>query len=287
MPEEQTEDPYKQIDGRYKHYREDKVLENKRDLKNTVISTVMIIIGLLGILVFVYPITVASHINIGTILGCGLFAAIFGYGLFRRWVHSICEKLWSCKAGKAFLIAAMSVVTVVLALVVVITSNMVYAANARPEGRSTMVVLGCAVRNGGPSLMLRERLVAAEEYLKKNPEMPCIVSGGQGPDESISEAQCMYEYLVKHGIDKSRIYMEDKSTSTRENIRFSKEMIDTYGLPCDITIVTNEFHEYRAMKIADRQKIKAYSVPGNTAWWLLPTYYFREMAGVLYEWITG
>ena len=70
--------------------------------------------------------------------------------------------------------------------------------------------------------MLRERLIAAQDYLDENPEAVCVVSGGQGADESMSEAQCMRtKTSTEHGIAPERIYMEDKSTSTRENIKFS------------------------------------------------------------------
>lgn len=181
----------------------------------------------------------------------------------------------------------LALVTAALALVVVITYHMVYAACVKPKQDATVVVLGCAVRGGGPSLMLRERLIAAQDYLDETPEAVCVVSGGQGADESMSEAQCMYEYLTEHGIAPERIYMEDKSTSTRENIKFSAEIIRQNGLPDKMNIVTNEFHEYRAKRIADKQGIETGSIAGSTAWWLLPTYYVREMAGILYEWISG
>ena len=225
--------------------------------------------------------------NIGTLLGTGVFALLTLYGVFRAKIDKSVRKLWDKKAGKICLSFVLALVTSALALVVVITYHMVYAAHVKPKQDATVVVLGCAVRGGGPSLMLRERLIAAQDYLEENPEAVCVVSGGQGADESMSEAQCMYEYLTEHGIAPERIYMEDKSTSTRENIKFSAEIIRQNGLPDKMNIVTNEFHEYRAKRIADKQGIETGSIAGSTAWWLLPTYYVREMAGILYEWISG
>lgn len=247
----------------------------------------LLVIGVLGMLVFIYPVFRGSRVNIGTILGMGVFGLITLYVVFKKKIDGLFRRIWKRKVGKICLTAVMVIAAGGLALVTVITCNMVYAANEAPRSDATVVILGCAVRNGGPSLMLRERLIAAQDYLEENPEAVCVVSGGQGADESISEAQCMYEYLTEHGISPERIYMEDKSTSTRENIKFSAEVIRANGLPDKMNIVTNEFHEYRAKRIADRQGIETGSISGSTAWWLLPTYYVREMAGILYEWISG
>ena len=248
---------------------------------------IFLVLGILGVMVFVYPIMRGCRINIGTILGTGVFALLAIYGAAKRKIDGMVCGCWKRKAGRICLTVIMVAAAIVLALAAVITGNMVYAANEAPHSDATVVVLGCAVRNGGPSLMLRERLIAAKEYLDDNPAAVCVVSGGQGADESISEAQCMYEYLTEHGIAPERIYMEDRSTSTRENIKFSAEIIRANGLPDKMNIVTNEFHEYRAKRIADRQGIETGSIAGSTAWWLLPTYYVREMAGILYEWISG
>ena len=219
------------------------------------------IIGVLGMLMFIYPVLRGCHVNIGTLLGTGVFALLTLYGVFRAKIDKSVRKLWDKKVGKICLSIVLALVTIALALVVVITYHMVYAAHVKPKQDATVVVLGCAVRGGGPSLMLRERLIAAQDYLEEHPEAVCVVSGG--------------------------IYMEDKSTSTRENIKFSAEIIRQNGLPDKMNIVTNEFHEYRAKRIADKQGIETGSIAGSTAWWLLPTYYVREMAGILYEWISG
>ena len=248
---------------------------------------IFFIIGVLGVLMFIYPVFRGCHVNIGTLLGTGVFALLTLYGAFRAKIDRAVRNLWDKKAGKIGLSIVLVLVALALALVMVITYHMVYAAHVKPRQDATVVVLGCAVRGGGPSLMLRERLIAAQDYLEENPEAVCVVSGGQGADESMSEAQCMYEYLTEHGISPERIYMEDKSTSTRENIKFSAEIIRQNGLPDKMNIVTNEFHEYRAKRIADKQGIETGSISGSTAWWLLPTYYVREMAGILYEWISG
>lgn len=120
----------------------------------------------------------------------------------------------------------------------------------KADGTNTYaIILGAKVKgNGVPSLALKYRLDAAVEYLKQYPHVQVIVSGGQGKDEPISEASFMYTYLVEAGIKENRILQEDASTSTYENLQFSKEL-----LPEDetaVTIISSDFHLARAQLLA-------------------------------------
>ena len=160
---------------------------------------------------------------------------------------------------------------------------MILAANDPPEKETTVIVLGCKVNPNGPSLSLLKRLEAAYDYLTENPSVPCILSGGQGADEHISEAQAMYDWLTARGIDESRLFREDKSTSTFENLSFSQKIIETENLPPAVTIITNDFHQYRASRIAKRCNLECYSVSGETPLYLLPMYYVRELGGIFVE----
>ncbi|WP_249646204.1 YdcF family protein, partial [Lysinibacillus sp. D3C2_S12] len=89
-----------------------------------------------------------------------------------------------------------------------------------------MIILGAKVKPGGvPSLSLKSRLEVAVQYLTIYPHVKVIVSGGQGPDEDRTEASVMKDYLEPNGIEASRIIIEDQSTSTYENLVFSKELL--------------------------------------------------------------
>lgn len=90
---------------------------------------------------------------------------------------------------------------------------------------------------------LKDRLDTAKEYLRANPETIAILSGGQGKLEEISEAECMCRYLVNAGISKERLLMEAKSTTTRQNLRFSRKYMDYQH--DEVGIITNNFHVYR------------------------------------------
>ena len=124
--------------------------------------------------------------------------------------------------------------------------------------------------------------------MQKNPEAVCVVSGGKGSDEKISEAEAMRRYLVDKGLDESRIIMEDKSTSTFENIKFTFAITDKLALGRDITIVTDGFHQYRASLIAKKEgagEVKAYSAHTEPRY--APAYWVREWLGLTHFFVFG
>lgn len=233
---------------------------------------------------FLIPVVSHGILNIGNSTGILISLVIIIYGLFMSKINSLIDNAWKSSTGKIVL-SVVSIIVIGCMLLGIVTSFvMIKAWSKKVEDKSTLVVLGCGIYGERASLMLVERLDAAYEYLTENPDVKCVLSGGQGEGEDISEALCMYRYLSEKGIDKRRLYMEDKSTSTRENIMFSNEIIMNNNLERIIVIVTNEFHEYRAGKIAEKQGITYGAVSADTAWWLFPTYFVREMYGILYEW---
>ncbi|MBR6207837.1 MAG: YdcF family protein [Oscillospiraceae bacterium] len=130
-----------------------------------------------------------------------------------------------------------------------------------PDDLDALVVLGARVNEDGPSGSLRERIEAAEDYLRRNPDTLAVASGGQGEDEPMSEAACIRERLIAAGIDPSRITLEDRSSSTLENLSNSfallPEGVHTVG------IVTNDFHVFRALALGN--KLGGYELSGVPA----------------------
>lgn len=113
-----------------------------------------------------------------------------------------------------------------------------------------LIILGAKVKPGGIlSLSLKNRMDTAIPYLQQHPKVKVIVSGGQGADEEQTEASAMYDYLVRSGIDDSRIIIEDRSKSTYQNLSFSKELLP--GDVHELTIVSNDFHLRRATYLAN------------------------------------
>ena len=84
-----------------------------------------------------------------------------------------------------------------------------------------MVILGCQVKPWGQSILLQDRLDKALDYLEEHPDVQVVVSGGQGPDEPTTEAQAMYDYLTEHGVEPERIWQEDQSHNTWQNVRYT------------------------------------------------------------------
>ncbi len=121
---------------------------------------------------------------------------------------------------------------------------------------TTIVVLGAKINGYSPSRMLSWRLDKAYEYLENNPELKCIVSGGQGPDEITAEGIVMKDYLVNKGIEADRIYIEKEAKNTKENLLFSKNIIKEYKLPSKMLIITTDYHCMRSSIIAKRLKIE-------------------------------
>lgn len=155
-----------------------------------------------------------------------------------------------------------------------------------PAGLDTLVVLGAGLRpDGSPSEALRFRLDAALAYLEENPETDCIVSGGQGFGESRTEADAMAEYLVAHGLDEGRVTKEELSSTTAENVRNSAELL----VPgASVGIVTNDFHLYRALRIAEKNGLSGahgLAAPSNPLYLANAT--LRECAAIVKDSLVG
>lgn len=250
-----------------------------------VLRIVLMVFGVFCFTWFALPLTLSVSLNIGNVTGLAVSVLLFFYGLLMPWVHGIMVKWCKHKVLRFLYWGILGTIALIVLLVVIESTCMIVAANKEPEPGATVVVLGCRVYGERASLSMVERLDAAYEYLTEHPESKCVLSGGKGDGENITEAECMYRYLVSKGIDAARLYKEEASTTTRENLLFSKLLIEEQGLHPVIAIATSEYHEYRAGMIANALEIDWAAVPGRTAIWLFPTYYVRELYGILYEWV--
>ena len=157
-----------------------------------------------------------------------------------------------------------------------------------PE-RKYLIVLGASVHGDVPSLSLQHRLEGALDYLNEYPDSIAIVSGGQGKGENITEALCMKNWLIGMGINENRIIMEDKSSSTLENLKFSWKIIQSSGGdPNDIAILSSNYHLFRAKSMARALGMNPAGVKGNLGY---PIYtlgmFIREAFGVTHLWVFG
>ena len=165
--------------------------------------------------------------------------------------------------------------------------------NARTDEdaeRPYLVVLGAAVHGDDASLSLVHRLRGVLDYMEQYPDCVAIVSGGQGKGENMTEAQCMYDWLTAHGIEGSRIIMEDRATSTAENLAFSFDIIRSLGVEPDgnTAILSSPYHLFRAKSMARSMGVDAAGVAGHWDYPILTINYFiREAFGVTHMWVFG
>ena len=150
----------------------------------------------------------------------------------------------------------------------------------------TVIVLGAGLNGDQPSLTLIARLQTALDYLNAHPDATVILSGGQGAYETCTEASAMARWLTGRGVDPSRIYLEEQSTDTRENLRFSRLLMDEQGLSPPVAVVSNRFHLYRARLLAQQEgfsQVQTLSapIPKVPLRWLSVSVYLREYCSVM------
>lgn len=216
----------------------------------------------------------------GTVIGWVIFGLIIALCVFWKKFCALVKRLWKRLWGKIALCVIGAAAAFAAGICVFFSVNMILCTEKPLEKTEAVIILGCQVRGEEPSVMLKNRLDAALEVLRENPEAVCIASGGQGGGENISEAECMRRYLIANGIEDERIYIEDKSTSTEENIAFSREILDNLGISENIIIATSEFHQYRASIYASRAGLKTGSHSAKTPVLNLLNYWVREWAAL-------
>lgn len=216
--------------------------------------------------------------NIGAFFGLFMSLAALMVTIFIVQVRKMLKKLWKRKAGKAVIVTFFSVFGLLVAYAVILSSLMIGAILNEPKAPDAVIVLGCRVqRDGRPSLMLRKRLEAAYEYLSENKEVICVVAGGQGEDEPVSEGEAMKKALVEMGIDDGRIFIENASENTEENLKFSAELLKDIGADVEeAAIVSDGFHLYRAKLFAEKAGLETTSISAETPWYMAAAYWVRE-----------
>lgn len=161
------------------------------------------------------------------------------------------------------------------------------------ESTDYIIVLGAGLNNRNElSQTLRDRLNAALYCISEyNKDSYIVVSGGQGEDEDMSEAEAMEGYLLEKGVSKDRIIKEDKSRNTFENFKFSKEKIEEHSnkelKDVSVKIVTTDFHAFRSSNMLAKrngyENIEVYS--SNTVNYLVPVFYTREAVALVKSYV--
>ena len=145
-----------------------------------------------------------------------------------------------------------------------------------------IIIHGCGLLQGHKvSRLLSNRIdKGITVFHKGNDKAMIICSGGQGSDEDLSEAAAMAGYLKDKGIPEDQILLEDKSTTTEENLRFSYEIIKARGGAKRIAVVSSNYHVYRCVLLAHKMKIPAVGIGAATAFYYWPSAVIREFVAV-------
>ena len=200
---------------------------------------------------------------------------LVGYGLIeRKQQQHVLTYL-----PKFLRIAAIGLLTIFLTSFLIveglILANGLHTPNEKLE---YVIILGAGLNKDKISLSLQHRLDEAIAYHKQYQDTTFIVSGGQGINESISEAEAMRSYLVAHGIPQHQIIEEELSTSTFENFAFSKEYIKDKTQKVGVN--TNSFHMLRALILARQQDLQAVGIPAKSDLLTYPCFSIREYFGI-------
>ena len=246
----------------------------------TIINTLILIAG---ILMIIYYFLLGICVRFGQSLMI-LWPAVGALCVARYffWKHS--ADVGRLPGGILLTVLHMAVLALVTVFIVTEGIICIGGMGKATQGLDYIVVLGARVNPDGPSGALRNRCAAAAKYLKENPECKAVLSGGQGSDEPESEAACMYRLLSEAGIDPGRLILEEKSTDTSENLRYSFELVPDGA---NVGIVTNNFHIFRARALARGLGRKVAAVPVATSAISWPHYMMREFVGLMHDMLLG
>ncbi len=248
------------------------------------ISAVTLILLGLGILCILYCIGIGFFMGYGTrfflvwgVIGFGLIG--FGWVIVhKRWLKRL--PVWF----KTIFLAGAGIGILIFLLIEGLILSQFHA--KAPGGADYCVILGAQMKSHGPSDVLRRRLDTAIAYLEENPETVVIVSGGQGENEPVSEAEGMYEYLMQRGIASERILLEENSRNTRENLEYSSKLLDP--VKDKVVLVTNNFHVFRATGIARKLGYENLSpLAADSYPFMVPNNMLREFLGVIKDFLVG
>lgn len=218
--------------------------------------------------------------NFGNIIAIVVGSVIGAYGLYYKTIIQFSNH-GVLKFARYLFYVGLTVIILVPMFVFIsgLTNSATYKEDA-------VIILGAGLNGESPTMPLYNRLVKAEEYYQKNKDVLIIVSGGQGRGETITEAESMKRFLVSKGIPNEQIIKEDKSTSTKENIIFSKRILDEkFQHNYKVAIITNTFHINRAKNLATKLQIEATTLGAPIAWYTVPVNYLRESLATLYMWV--
>lgn len=237
-------------------------------------------LGILGIADMAVMLVIAGGHNVGTVLPGVAGAALAAWALWtrRKPLDFSYLRRWNIKT-LVFVLFCFGLISFIAVQALIVSHAF---ASDTPEA-DWCIVFGAGIRNGRPSKTLQCRIDTTADYLVRHPGARAVVTGGLEANETITEAEGMRRGLVEKGVDPTRIYLEEKATSTWENLRYSLEVISKVeGKPVTtMTVITSNFHLFRVHMLAARLGVKVWPVATPTPWYLLPNTCLREYFAII------
>ena len=169
-----------------------------------------------------------------------------------------------------------------LVLVAYLVWSLVYAAMARRAPvAAAVVVLGAGLVDGRVSPLLAARVARGVALAEEDPRTLLVLSGGQGADEPRPEAEAMAEHAESLGVARERMLLEDASTTTEENLRRTHALLEQRGVLGPVTVVTSDYHAFRAATLLRTLGIRGHARGARTARYYLPSALLREYVALL------
>lgn len=247
--------------------------------KKSILWSLVFTFGCFAVLYFVLSVILYLGYNYA-ILALGIVMVLLPVGRLRNGLKALYGDF-----GRPYKIAVVAIAAAALVSFIIVEGLIIrYAVrDGDAERADYLMILGGGLKGEALSKSLEKRMEVGLEYLEKYPGTPVIVSGGQGRGEDITEAEAMKRYLVEHGIAADTVITEDRSTSTYENFKFTREVLGeaAAGDNTSFAVVTSDFHMFRSKLLAKRQGFIMYEVPAPTPWYVAPNCYVREYFAVV------
>ncbi len=151
-----------------------------------------------------------------------------------------------------------------------------------------IIILGCKInKKGGLLPLLKGRTDRAVKYaweqeIATGKKVCYVPSGGQGPDEVMSEGSAMELYLLSHGAEENEVFAEKESKNTYENFLFSKRLIDSINPDANVCFATTNYHMFRSGVLAREIGLNAEGISSKTKWYFWPNGFVREFVDLVF-----
>ena len=219
-------------------------------------------------------VSLVSNFNLGALLVFALGGALLLFA-------ALWKRMWKWLRG---------VLVCALAALVLLTAGLsAYGRLDNTTGKEdALIVLGCGVRGDRVSVGLARRLDKARLYYDEHPDVLIVVSGGQGPQETVTEAAAMQRYLVACGVPEDHIIKEERATSTLENLQYADAILrEGFLNGYSAALVTSSFHVFRAERIAKKLGLTCTHLGAPSKWYAVPMNNLRELVAIAHEMLRG